>query len=136
MPCRTRRRLSEDRHGPLLLAHTHRAPAGQALLPRAFRQGQESEAEKHAKAAVLSDPTIASAHELWGALALNRGDFGTAIRELQSALKLNPTFPKAEYELGLALYSKGDPQSAIPHLQQAAKLDSPEAAQFLKKITK
>jgi tetratricopeptide (TPR) repeat protein len=73
---------------------------------------------------------------LWGALALDRGDFGTAIRELQSALKLNPTFPKAEYELGLALYSKGDPQSAIPHLQQAAKLDSPEAAQFLKKITK
>ena len=72
--------------------------------------GEESEAENHAKAAVVSDPTIAPAHELWGALALNRGDFDTAIRELQTALKLNPPFPKAEYELGLALYSKGDTQ--------------------------
>jgi len=98
--------------------------------------GQESEAENHAKAAVESDPTLAPAHELWGALALNRGDFDTAIRELQSALKLNPPFPKAEYELGLALYSKGDTRAALPHLQQAARLGSPEANQFLQKITK
>ena len=59
-------------------------------------------------------PNLAPAHELWGALALNRGDFDTAIRELQTAIKLNPPFPKAEYELGLALYSKGDTQAAIP----------------------
>ena len=84
-----------------------------------------------------SYPTrLVPAHELWGALALNRGDFEIAIRELQTAIKLNPPFPKAEYELGLALYSKGDTQAAIPHVQQAAKQGSPEAAQFLQKLTK
>ena len=88
------------------------------------------------KAAVEADPAMAGAHELWGALVVNRGDLDGALRELEAAVKIAPGFAKAQYEIGVVLYSKGDSNGAVGHLRLAANGGYGEAAQFLKKIGK
>ena len=97
--------------------------------------GEESLAESHVREVVAADPSRAAAHELWGALMLNRRDFAGALRELQAAIRLEPGFARAQFELGVVLYSTGDP-AAEEHLRLAAQAGDPNAAGFLKKIGK
>jgi Flp pilus assembly protein TadD len=87
-----------------------------------------AEAEKHARVAMEGGPGMARAHELLGALRLNRRDLEGAMSELQTAIKLETNFAKAQYELRVVLYIRGDLTGAVEHLKLASQGGDPDAA--------
>ena len=96
------------------------------VTPLLANMNQFVDAEKHAKAAVETDPSVAAAHELWGQLLLTRGDSAGAIRELQAAIRLKADSSRAHYELGVVFGQQGNSAAAVEHFKMAAQSTDPE----------
>lgn len=80
------------------------------LLLKQAETGNESiqpRAEQLLKSAVVHDSTLAEAHYELGQLALQHGDFSTALLHLQKASTLEPTSAKTHYALSRAYRSLG-----------------------------
>jgi tetratricopeptide (TPR) repeat protein len=85
-------------------------------------RGEIAEAAHHEKAAVLANPNLAPAHELWGRLLSVQEDFPSAVRELQ------PNSWLAQYELGLAYGRLGNRAAAIKQFKIASQGKDKQAA--------
>jgi tetratricopeptide (TPR) repeat protein len=87
-----------------------------------LQQGQKEEAWRSFDSAYQSDPRMWQALLQQGTLALEAGDFPTAVKKLQDVLRQNPT-PEVFTFLGAAHAQMGDSRRATAAFGEALKMD-------------
>ncbi|TMQ47851.1 MAG: tetratricopeptide repeat protein [Candidatus Eisenbacteria bacterium] len=102
------------------IAHCHNVRAGRGMAPPAEANAQAREA---AMKALELDDSLAQAHSALGIIAVDEGDFPSAIRSLQRAVELNPGLTSAYTGLGSLYYCSERHREAQEMMLKALSLD-------------
>jgi len=102
------------------IAHCHNVRAGRGMAPPAEANAQAREA---AMKALELDDSLAQAHSALGIIAVDEGDFPSAIRSLQRAVELNPGLTSAYTGLGSLYYCSERHREAQEAMLKALSLD-------------
>jgi protein O-GlcNAc transferase len=103
------------------------------LAFRHFEAGRLEVAEELCRRVLESEPRLAEAHHLLGAVLHRRGDLAGARGSFQRTTELKPDWPRALYNLGTASRMMGDFAVAITSLRRALELtpnDAPAVEQL------
>lgn len=84
--------------------------------------GRLDEAERHARAAVASEPDLIRNRMLLGGLLLHTGRHAGAVEQYSRVLELDPANPEAQLALGQALEGMGDTRLAEVRYREALRL--------------
>ena len=86
-----------------------------------------SEAEAEFRRAIALNPNNAFAHQAYGHLLNNRGQFGAAIGEMRRALEIDPLSPSYQTALGFTLYRAGRFDEALQYFREVPDPDAHSA---------
>ncbi|HXV86319.1 MAG TPA: tetratricopeptide repeat protein [Gemmatimonadales bacterium] len=116
--------MAEPLHA--LQAELERDPASLAFLQLAEKlriRGDLDSAARVALAGLEHHPNLADAHDAFGRILTDAGDFERAADEWGVALALNPRHGGAHKGLGFLEYRRGDLDRALDHLELALAAD-------------
>jgi tetratricopeptide (TPR) repeat protein len=108
-------------------------PEPYGLLALAYgRFGQNAEAEEAWNACLERDARFADAHHGLGTIAMQRGDYESAVEHLRRALESKPNLENARTDLGDALMHSGRMEEAAAVFQEAVERSPSEASSYFR----